>query len=276
MRDLITHQTETSKFIADEFERIVIPAHLKSIEQEYGVKILLAVESGSRAWGFESANSDWDVRFIYVHKPEWYFRVDEHRDVIEVIYDDDVDLAGWELSKALGLFKKCNPSLLEWLNSPKIYYEDKEFVSRIREVEKDFFNPIKTMYHYNRIYIKHDERYLQKQGYPLKRFLYYLRGVLACKWIESNLSLPPVPFSELVYATVDDSEIKSKIEDLIKIKKSGKEHDMLAVEESLVNYARHWADYYNETIGSFRPELNTGPAEALDAILYDMVFANKK
>ena len=204
MRDLITHHAEDSIFIADEFERIVIPAHLRSIEQEYGVKIMLAVEAGSRAWGFESENSDWDVRFIYVHKPEWYFRVDEQRDVIEVIYDDDVDLAGWELRKALGLFKKSNPSLLEWFNSPKVYYKDDDFVKRIREVENDYFNPIKAMYHYNHIYIKHDERYLQEQGYPLKRFLYYLRGILACKWIENNKTLPPVAFKELLDATIED------------------------------------------------------------------------
>ena len=188
-------------------ETQAIPAHLRGVEHEYDVKILLAVEAGSRAWGFESANSDWDVRFIYVHKPEWYFKVVEQRDVIEFMYND-VDLAGWDLKKALGLFKKCNPSLLEWINSPKVYYEDKVFVSRIREVEKDFFNPIKTMYHYNHIYNKDNERFHKKDGVDMKRFLYYLRGVLACKWIESNLSLPPVPFNELVDARKSNQRLR--------------------------------------------------------------------
>ena len=86
---------------ADDMENYVIPAHIKNIEREYDVKVLLAVESGSRAWGFESLSSDWDVRLIYVHKPEWYFRVEEQRDVIEHFYEDDVDLSGWELRKAL-------------------------------------------------------------------------------------------------------------------------------------------------------------------------------
>ena len=86
------------------------------------------------------------------------------------------------------------------------YCVDEEFEQRIRAVEKDFFNPIRVMYHYNHIYIKHDERYLQKQGYPMKRFLYYLRGILACKWIESNKSLPPVAFKELL----DDYVVKPK------------------------------------------------------------------
>ncbi len=262
-------------YLAEQIETIAIPAHLRAIEYEYDVKILLAVESGSRAWGFESDNSDWDVRFIYVHKPEWYFNVDEQRDVIEHVYEDNVDLAGWELRKSLALFRKSNPSLLEWLNSPKVYYVDPVFVMRMREVEKDFFNPIKAMYHYNHIYIRHDERYLQKQGYPMKGFMYYLRGVLACKWIDNNKSLPPVSFMELVDATVEDKAIRAKVYELIRLKKSGKEHDMLAVDNDLVDYARHLAGYYIDTIGTFRPELNKASTDALDSILYDMVMTHK-
>ena len=261
-------------YLAEQIETIAIPAHLRCVEHECNVKILLAVESGSRAWGFESANSDWDVRFIYVHKPEWYFKVEEQRDVIEHMYDDDVDLAGWELRKALALLRKSNPSLMEWLNSPKVYYVNEDFAKRIRDVEKDFFNPVKTMYHYNHIYNKHNERYLQHEGYHMKRFLYYLRGILACKWIEEKKSLPPVPFKELLNATVDDKQIIAKVDDLIRIKKDGEEHDMLIVDDSLVEYARYWADYYNEFVGSFRPEQNETSSDALDAILYDMVKNN--
>ena len=262
------------EMLIDHIEDFAIPAHLKNIEYEYNVKILLAVESGSRAWGFESKNSDWDVRFIYVHKPEWYFKVEEQRDVIEHMFEDDVDLAGWELRKALSLLRRSNPSLLEWFNSPKVYYVDEGFAKRIHEVETDFFNPIKTMYHYNHIYNKHNERYLQKEGYPMKRFLYYLRGILACKWIEKNNSLPPVRFKELLDATVDDMKIKEKVDELIQIKKGEKECDMHVVDNSLVEYAQHWADYFNESIGSFRPEQNSISSDSLDAILYDMVHSH--
>lgn len=259
---------------ADDIETIAIPAHLRAVEHENNVKVLLAVESGSRAWGFESENSDWDVRFIYVHKPEWYFSVNEQRDVIEHFYEDDVDLAGWELKKALTLLKRCNSTLLEWLHSPKVYYIDEDFARRIREVDMYYFNPIKTMYHYNHIYNKYNERYVQKESCNMKHFLYYLRGILACKWIEKMNSLPPVVFKELLDATVDDKEIKSKIEELIRIKKSGEEHDMHIVDQSLMEYARNWADHYNETIDSFRPELSQASTDALDSILYDMVKAN--
>ena len=75
---------------------------LSDIEAKYDVKILLAVESGSRAWGFESKDSDYDVRFIYVHKKDWYLSLIEGRDVIEELDPDGVlDLAGWDLKKAL-------------------------------------------------------------------------------------------------------------------------------------------------------------------------------
>ena len=239
------------------------------------VKVLLAVESGSRAWGFESRNSDWDVRFIYVHKPEWYFSVEEKRDVIEHVYPDDVDLAGWELRKALSLLRKNNPSVLEWLASPKVYYADEEFVRRIKEIADKHFNPIRSMYHYNHIYVKHDERYLQKEGYPMKRFLYYLRGVLACKWIENYQTLPPVPFEELVTATVGDVEMRIMIDKLVRLKKGGTERDMQAVPNELVDYARNLANYYNERVETFRPELEMVSSEALDALLFDMVNENK-
>lgn len=254
-----------------QIKTVAIPAHLRSIEKEYNVKILLAVESGSRAWGFESSDSDWDVRFVYVHKPEWYFRVDEQREVIEHIYNDDVDVMGWELRKALRLMKKHNSSLLEWLNSPKVYFVEKDFEKHIRQIEKSFFNPIKAMYHYNRIYNKHNERYLQNDEAHIKRFLYYLRGVLACKWIETYKTLPPVHFQELLEDTVFESGIKEKIYSLIELKKNGEECDMQVVDDELMKYAMDLAEYYNEHIDEFRPKQEHVSADILDAMLYDMV-----
>lgn len=256
----------------DYIEKVAIPTHLREVEEEFGVKILLAVESGSRAWGFESKNSDWDVRFIYVHKPEWYFKIKEQRNVIERMYEDDVDLAGWELRKALELFSHGNPSLLEWFNSPKVYCKNEEFIRRIQDVKSLYFNPIRSMYHYNRMYNKHNERYLQKEGCSAKRFLYYLRGVLACKWIEKNQTMPPVAFRELVKDVVDDAEIKVQIDRLLQLKKSGNECDLQMVDAKLQLYTHQLADYFDAHIGSFHPELQRVSHEKLDAILYNMVL----
>ena len=248
-----------------------ILSHLEQVERENDVRVLLAVESGSRAWGFHSAESDWDVRFVYVHRLDWYLKVNEGRDVIEHMYDDEVDLVGWELRKTLRLFQKSNPALMEWLHSPMVYRADEGFLSRLRGLEPAYFNPIKTMYHYASIYIKHDKRYLQNAAYPLKRFLYYLRGILACRWVEERQSMPPVPFSELVDGTVADASIRRKIDELVALKRQSKENDLKEVDPELVEYARHWADHYTECIGTFRPELEKASSDALDAILFDFV-----
>ena len=259
-----------------DMETFIIPTYLREIEKEHNVKILLAVESGSRAWGFESKDSDWDVRFIYVHNPEWYFKIDEQRDVIEKMTDSGLDLVGWELRKALRLLKNSNTSMLEWFNSPKIYKIDREFAELISEVENVYFNPIRAIYHYNRVYNKHNERYLQREDCSMKRFLYYLRGVLACKWIEERLSLPPVRFMQLVDAIVDDVSIRKAIYSLIEIKKTGVEQDLAIVDKRLVEYAKNLADYYNDTIDSFRPQCDKVSSDALDEILFEMVNRSQK
>ena len=253
--------------------KTIILSHLEEVERKNNVKVLLAVESGSRAWGFHSAESDWDVRFVYVHQLDWYLKVNEGRDVIEHMYNDDVDLVGWELRKTLRLFQKSNPSLLEWLHSPIIYQADEVFLSRMRGLEPVFFNPIKTMYHYGSLYIKHDKQYLQNTAYPLKRFLYYLRGILACRWIEDRHSMPPVLFNELVEATVREESLRQKIDGLIALKRQSKENDLKEVDADLVEYACHWAEHFEQTISSFRPEIihNDNSAQ-LDGLLREMVM----
>ena len=253
----------------------VILSHLEEVERENNVKVLLAVESGSRAWGFHSAGSDWDVRFVYVHQLDWYLKVNEGRDVIEHMYDDDVDLVGWELRKTLRLFQKSNPSLLEWLHSPIIYRADEVFLSRMRTLEPAFFNPIKTIYHYGSLFIKHDKRYLQNAAYSLKRFLYYLRGILACRWIEERQSMPPVLFNDLVKAIVREESIRQKIDGLLALKRQSKENDLKEVDADLVEYARHWAEHFEQTISSFRPEIgHNDNSSELDGLLREMVLGN--
>ena len=259
-------------FIIEEF----IPGCLKSIEEKYEVKILLAVESGSRAWGFASKDSDWDVRFVYCHKPEWYFSINEKRDVIEETYINDIDASGWDIKKALSQLRRSNPSFMEWIKSPLVYLSDIVFVSKIIPLVQQCFYPTKAMYHYQRIYVKHDERYLQKQAYPMKRYLYYLRGILACQWIEKYKTLPPVSFKELYEDVVDDQKIKSGIRELIELKSSGKEMDMSEVPEYLVNYYHPLAKFYSDFVERFRPEFNNdGIDDNLNQVFYNIVMAKK-
>ena len=110
--------------------KLKIIEELQKIEETEDVKIIMAVESGSRAWGFASPDSDYDVRFIYVHEPEWYFHIEEQKDTIEQMFPDETDMSGWDLKKALRLFKSSNPSLFEWLHSPIIYQMDERSSTR--------------------------------------------------------------------------------------------------------------------------------------------------
>ena len=104
---------------------------LDHVEADDDVAILLAVESASRAWGFPSSDSDYDVRFVYVRPPDWYLSIDleARRDVIEYPLKDNIDLSGWDLRKALRLFRKSNPPLLEWLQCPIVYRERCSFAA---------------------------------------------------------------------------------------------------------------------------------------------------
>lgn len=245
--------------------------HLREIEEQHHIKILYAVESGSRAWGFSSPDSDWDVRFIYVHEPEWYFHIEEQKDTIEQMFPDETDMSGWELKKALRLFKRSNPSLFEWLHSPIIYEMDKTFINEIRQMEDQYFNKEKAMFHYNHIYKKHNDRYIKDNGLPLKRFLYYLRGILVCKWLSDKGTIPPVRFSELVDATVEDNDIKAKIAHLLELKKRSNEHNLEPVDEQLFAWAQEWAEFYDQKVEQLHPKKKTSLDDKLNKLMYDTV-----
>jgi len=126
----------------------IIQDQLREIEEQNNVKILYAIESGSRGWGFESKDSDFDVRFIYVHPIEWYLNVFEGSDIIEIPVDKVLDINGWDLRKAMGLMYKSNAPLLEWLSSPIIYKQNQEFIKDLRYIAEKYFSPVSVTYHY--------------------------------------------------------------------------------------------------------------------------------
>ncbi len=125
-----------------------VSQQLKEIERRYDVKVLYACESGSRGWGFASPDSDYDVRFLYVHPLEWYLRVESPRDVIELPIDDELDVSGWEWRKALGLLKGANPTLIEWLDSPVVYQQDEETITAFKAMVPMWFSPLRARWHY--------------------------------------------------------------------------------------------------------------------------------
>ncbi len=204
-----------------------IKTELNAIESKHKVEILYACESGSRAWGFPSVNSDYDVRFLYLHPREWYLSVDveRRRDVIEQPINDSLDISGWDLRKALQLFHKSNPPLLEWLGSPIIYEEKYTAVQRMRDLAATYYNPIAASYHYLHMAQGNDRDYLQGERVRVKKYFYVLRPILAVNWLERDLGVVPTEFSVLVDRLIDDPALKQAIAMLITDKKAGRELD---------------------------------------------------
>lgn len=203
----------------------VILEKLKAIEYQFDVRILCACESGSRAWGFASPDSDYDVRFVYVHKTDYYLSIDDLRDVIEVPINDVLDINGWELRKALRLFRKSNAPLYEWLQSPIVYAADPTFVSEIKALMPRHFSPRAGMHHYLSMAKGVFESELSGEMVKLKRYFYALRPVLAAKWIADIKSVPPMDFKSL--SVLMPEQISKLVDELILIKARVDESFML-------------------------------------------------
>lgn len=174
----------------------VIQKKLQTIEKEEQVKILFAIESGSRAWGFESPDSDYDVRFIYVRRIEDYLRLDSVRDVIEWQLDDLLDINGWDLQKALRLLYKSNPVFFEWLYSPVVYKTSQQH-EELKNLSKEYFSKSKLFYHYWHMANSNYRESLRADKVKLKKYFYVLRPIWAAKWVMEVGTVPPVLFNEL-------------------------------------------------------------------------------
>ena len=194
---------------------------LKEIEYAENVKILHCVESGSRAWGFFSPDSDYDVRFIYVRPKEFYLRLDKTRDVIEWQLDDTLDINGWDLQKALRLLHKSNPTLFEWNSSPIIYKTTDEW-RKTSEVINGCFITKAGIYHYLSTAKSNYREYLHGENVRLKKYFYVLRPLLACRWIITEQTPPPMLFSVLKDRFLSGN-IKEEVEKLLRLKMSAPE-----------------------------------------------------
>ncbi|MEY3288403.1 MAG: hypothetical protein RLZZ419_645 [Pseudomonadota bacterium] len=198
---------------------------LAKTERDEGVRILLAVESGSRAWGFASANSDFDVSFIYARPAAWYLAVDleERRDVIEYTITDDIDLNGWDIRKALRLFWKSNPTFVEWLQSPFIYSEVGGFAQNARELLPLVYSCTSGIYHYRNMAKTNYRGYLRADLVPLKKYFYVLRPLLSIRWLERYSTAAPIEFSRLLHLIEEEPELLADIAMLLEKKSASVE-----------------------------------------------------
>ncbi|MDD4494913.1 MAG: nucleotidyltransferase domain-containing protein [Eubacteriales bacterium] len=194
----------------------IIVAKLAEIEKNENVRIIHAVESGSRAWGFASPDSDYDARFIYVRPTEFYLRLEKTRDVIEWQLDETLDINGWDLQKALRLLHTSNPTLFEWNNSPIVYKTTDEW-TEIRTEINNYFSAKSGLYHYLNTAHSNYREFLKGDMVKLKKYFYVVRPLLACKWILDKKCPPPMLFTELAETELE-RDMKPIIDDLLRLK----------------------------------------------------------
>lgn len=205
-----------------------ILARIERAEREHGVRVLYAVESGSRAWGFESPNSDYDVRFIYAHPRDRYVAVDleDKRDVIEYPIVDEIDINGWDIRKALKLFAKSNPAFVEWLQSPIVYIERGDFAQKSRTLLRKIYSVEKGIYHYRSMAKTNYRGYLREELVPIKKYFYVLRPLLSIRWLEKYREPAPIEFEKLRKLVQDDSQLDREISALLERKRKSLEREL--------------------------------------------------
>lgn len=243
-----------------------IKAYLKNLEEERQIKILLACETGSRAWGFPSVDSDYDIRLIYVHKLDWYLSLHNRKDNLNLMLDNnDVDITGWDLQKSFNLLKKSNPPMLERIQSDMIYMADEEFTMEIVPLAQGFYSKIATMHHYLSMAVKFKDELGESHSYRLKKFFYALRSALVCKWILDRDEIPPLQFGELYKGLDLPASHQRRIEELIELKMTIDEKHHHSGEAALI-------DLMEECIQRARENRNQLPSTKGDIEELDKLF----
>ncbi|QIK64063.1 nucleotidyltransferase domain-containing protein [Leucobacter viscericola] len=192
-----------------------IDDRLAQVARDQGVRIPWAIESGSRAWGFPSPDSDYDCRFIYVRQASDYLSLWPARDVIETPLDAVLDVNGWDLAKVVRLLLKGNAAALEWLRSPIVYTGDEAFRDRLLALAAETVERDLILRHY-----LHIGQQQLTSGTSLKRFFYALRPAVTLRWLEDHpeSAVPPMDLPTLLRESSVNAEIAEAASELIAAK----------------------------------------------------------
>jgi uncharacterized protein len=245
-----------------------IKLKLTEIEQEYDIRILYACESGSRAWGFASPDSDYDVRFVYVRPSNYYLSIDDKTDVIELDINDLLDINGWDLKKALRLFRGSNATLYEWLQSPIVYLKDDNFYTHIMVQVPKYFSLRAGMHHYLSMTRSCFEKELQGDTVRLKKYFYALRPILAALWIAEKREVPPMDFASL--RAFLPNELSETVDKLLHIKAEADEKHRVETVQTLNDFIYQSMLRCEEVAHDF--PVFKGETAILDALFRKTVF----
>jgi uncharacterized protein len=251
-------------------DRII--AELQNIEKRENVRVLYAVESGSRAWGFPSQDSDYDIRFLYVRPLSFYLSIVTGRDVIEQPIDARLDISGWDLRKALQLFQRSNPSVLEWLHSSMIYRERFDTGARLRALEPLYVTLRSSMYHYISLAEGQFNRYMQGERVPVKKYFYVLRPVLACGWLMAQGTFPPLAFLTLMRSELPGAgALTDAVQSLLQRKLAGDELDMEPQIPVIHAFINDRIAVYKQFVEGLPREVNARDHMALDDLFRALI-----
>ena len=246
-----------------------ITAELRRLEQLHHVRILYACEAGSRAWGFSSPDSDYDVRFIYCRPASWYLSLDEGADTLNFPIDDELDLAGWDLRKTLKLLRSTNAALLEWLQSPVVYHEALDFRAAVQPVLPACFNPLAALHHYLGLVRRGVEEDLPQPEIRLKRLFYALRSALAARWIRERQTVPPMEFRTL--RALLPNELQADVDELLRQKAQATEKTTVPRPAALAAFLEAEYAATQAARATLHPPRRADPTPALDALFRELL-----
>jgi len=186
----------------------MIESWLRELEEAYGIEILFASETGSRAWGGATNHSDYDVRFIYKHRDvKSYLSLRKAQETIDI--PAPYDAQGWDLYKAFHLLQKSNPGLCEWAFSPILYRDRQHFSIRLRRYIRESYSLLSLLHHY--IYLMtrnlkdiHDKAFTEKKQ---KQLIQAVRAFLLSKAIIVEQKVP----EDALYSSFDAISSKDSL-----------------------------------------------------------------
>lgn len=209
---------------------------LHETEESYEVKIPIAIESGSRGWGFHSPDSDYDCRFIYVHKKDWYLSVLEKKDFIEYAVDEIYDINGWDLTKVLKHIMKSNAVMLEWLMSNEVYIKDLDVSNILLDLAKQYFKPVYVSYHYLNMCKNKLSEVKENDETKLKTYFYILRPIACILYVDKYCEIPYMEYQKNLDKIDVPSDVLNEINNLLTLKATVNESYKIPKNDLLVNY----------------------------------------
>lgn len=256
--------------IGDETRRLIHDL-LRRIERERSITVLFACESGSRAWGFASTNSDFDVRFIFCRSVEQYLRLRPESDAFDVMADGDIDAAGWDIRKTAELMRRSNPPLMEWIDSPVVYESSAGMLDRLRLLRSDYFDAKKATYHYLSIAHNQWKAYLLENPQPIrKKYLYGVRPLACVRYIMLHRRQPPTEFRAVLDAIDWPAEAMERVDSLVQAKQAALELGEGEPDLVLNRFFQQWLTEYD--VGAADLPVNDRSTDELDQFVCDYVL----